>query len=108
MRVNIKIKTKEDIINILNQTKEIVIACNKDKSLYEFYLGYENFCEEVEINILCEIESALIGGEKMSPHTLANADMRVYDYWQYLDNKISLKTMFKRLKEHSDKTLIEI
>ena len=108
MRINIKMKTKEDVINILNQTKEIVMACNKDNSLYEMYLGYDNFCEDVQIDILCEIDSVLIGAEPMNSHTLANADMRMYDYWQYLDNKISLKTMFDRIKKHSDKVLIEI
>lgn len=108
MRVNMKIKSKEDIIYLLNKTKEIVTACNEDEHLYEMYLGYDNFCEEVQMNILCEIEEALIGKELINSDNLANADIRMMTYWSYLDDKIDLDELFKTLKEYSNKTLIEI
>lgn len=108
MRVNMDIKTKNDIIYILGKTKEMVMACNKDNDLYEMYLGYDNFCEEVQINILCEIEQALIGNEKINSRTMANATIRMMAYWQYLDDEIALDEMFEEIKEHTSKLLIEI
>lgn len=108
MRINMKIKTKNDIIYILNKTKEVVMACNEDSDLYEMYLGYDNFCEEVQINILCEIEQVLIGNEKMNSKTMCNADIRMMTYWEYLDDEITLDEMFEQIKKYSDKQLIEI
>lgn len=108
MRIHMEIKTKKDIIYILNKTKEIVMACNEDESLYEAYLGYENFCEDIQIDILCEIDSALIGLEQVNSDNIANADIRMMTYWSYLDDEIDLDEMFETLKEYSNKTLIEI
>jgi hypothetical protein len=108
MRINKRIETKEDIINILNKTKEIVMACNENEDLYELYLGYDNFCEDIQIDILCEIDSALIGNEKLNSENIANANIRMMTYWSYLDDEIDLDELFNTLKEYSNKTLIEI
>ena len=108
MKVNMKIKSKEDIVYLLNKTKEIVMDCKEDENLYEMYLGYDNFCEEVQLNILCEIDEALIGKELINSDNIANADIRMMTYWSYLDDEIDLDELFETLKEYSNKTLIEI
>lgn len=102
------IKNKEDLKNHLDYIKtNYITPVNKDKSLYEYYGGYDNFCDEIGL-IIADIDSCVVGKEQYNMHNVANADIRVFEYWKYLDNKTSFKKLISTLKDYSSKLQIEI
>ena len=101
--MKLKIETKQDIINILDYLKPY--EKNYISQLEEDSLEYELACERVQ-DYLLEIEEALIGAEQYNFANIVNADIRMFTYWDYIKDKISVKKLFKKIKEHSSKDLL--
>lgn len=103
MRVKPIIKTKEDIIRVLDSLKPY--EQNYISNLPEGSIDYELACEKVE-EYLIEIEEALIGKEQYNMTNVANADIRMWAYWKYLGDKITIGKLFKELKSNCSKELL--
>ncbi len=98
------INSKEDIVAILNYLKPYEQSIGK---MTEGSYEYERACEWVE-RYLLEIDEALIGNEMINSKNIFNALIRMFSYWDYLKNEISLGELFDLIKEHSNKTLFDI
>jgi glutathionyl-hydroquinone reductase len=105
MRVKFEIKTKEDIKMVLDNLKPY--EQNYINKLRENSIEYELACEKV-MEYLIEIEEALIGKEPYNSENIANADIRIWAYWDYLKGKTTIGKLFKSLKQYSTKLLIDL
>lgn len=105
MIINFEIKTKEDIVKVLDNLKPY--EQNYIAKLKEDSVDYELACENV-MEYLIKIEEALIGNEEYNSHNIANADIRIWAYWKYLGSKITLGKLFKEIKENSNELLINL
>lgn len=101
-----QIKTKEDIILILDYLKPYNKMID-DLGFEEDTLEYENACEQIA-KYLWEIDEALVGLQQVNTKNLADVDIRMMSYWNYLKGKISEKKLFKTLKKYSNRLLINI
>jgi hypothetical protein len=98
-----KIRTKEDIIRLLDSLRpyeEQYIS-----KLSEDSIEYELACEKVQ-DYLLEIEEVLVGDEELNNKNIANADIRMFTYWDYIGCKITAGKLFKELKTHCSKELL--
>jgi hypothetical protein len=103
MKIIPKVKTKEDIIRVLDSLKpyeELYIS-----KLSEDSIEYELACEKVQ-DFLLEIEEALVGDEELNNKNIFNVDIRMFTYWDYIRGKITAGKLFKELKTHCSKELL--
>lgn len=94
----------EDISNlnqvnrILNNLRESVEAMKK---IYgENSNFFNDYCEDVTFQ-LCEIEEFILDKEIITNKSLANADLRMMNYWNYIETDMSFEKLMKKLKEYS-------
>ncbi len=93
------IKAK-DIHNI-NHVKEILDNIKDYVTAYEEQIG--DLSEDALENLtfqLCEIEEFIIGAQKCDDANLADADIRMMTYWEYIDGKCSFWDMIGELKKY--------
>lgn len=55
--------------------------------------------EEVTFQ-LAEIDSFIIGSQKLTPTNIAMGDIRLVEYWKYLEGEYSFKELLECLKEY--------
>lgn len=80
--------------DILDNIRNNVVACESI---------YGNVPEEVLENItfqLCEIEEFIIGPQKYTVTNIANSDLRMMGYWEYIDGKCSFWDMVREMKTY--------
>lgn len=88
-----------DICNI-NHVKQILdnIKCYIES--YETQIG--EVSEEAWLNIrfqLCEIDEFIIGMQKCNEHNFLDSDLRLFSYYEYLNNNCSFDNLIKRLRK---------
>lgn len=80
--------------NILDNIKNDVVVCES---------MYGKVPEEVLENItfqLCEIEEFIIGPQKYTPTNIAESDLRMIGYWEYIDGKCGFWDMIREMKKN--------
>ena len=90
----------KDITN-LNHVKVVLDNIRNNVVSYESIYG--KVPEEVLENItfqLCEIEEFIIGPQKITATNVANADLRLMGYWEYIDGECSFWEMIQEMKEN--------
>lgn len=76
-------------------------------NIAEYVNGMENIfgeltedqCENIQFQ-LAEIDSFIIGKQKLSASNIAMADIRVIYYWEYIEGKIEFDNLMKKLREN--------
>lgn len=76
-------------------------------NITEYVNGMENIfgelTEDQYENIqlqFAEIDSFIIGKQKLSESNIAMADIRVVHYWEYIEGKIDFDNLMKKLREN--------
>ena len=94
----------EDISNlnqvnhILNRLRESVKAM---KNIYDEDSSFFNdYCEDVTFQ-LCEIDEFILDKEIITNNSLANAEIRMMNYWNYIETDMSFEKLMKKLREYS-------
>lgn len=83
---------------ILDNLKESVISM---KNIYGKKSRFFNdYCEDVTFQI-CEIEEFIMDKEIISNASMYNADMRMMNYWRYIELNMSFDKLMKQLKKYS-------
>jgi hypothetical protein len=98
-------KDFKDVVKVL----EILKVPNKQidsLGLEEGSIEYELACESIEEQLI-EIEEFLIGADTYNSKNICNADIRMFTYWNYLNNKITQKQLKEKLRKYSIKRNIE-
>ena len=88
-----------NICNI-NHVKHILdnIKCYIES--YEIQIG--EVSEETWLNIrfqLCEIDEFIIGTQKCNKGNFINSDLRLYSYYEYLNNECSFDKLIENLRK---------
>ncbi len=94
----------DDICN-LNQVNQILDRLRESvkamKNIYgEDSSFFNDYCEDVTFQI-CEIEEFILDKEIITNKSLANADIRMMNYWDYIETKMSFEKLLKKLKKYS-------
>lgn len=88
-------------ISDLNHVKRILDNIRNNVVASESIYGYVP--EEVSENItfqLCEIEEFIIGPQKYTAMNIANSDLRMMGYWEYIDGECSFWDMVREMKKN--------
>ena len=88
-------------IHDINHVKGILDHIRDYVTAYEEQIG--DLSEDALENItfqLCEIEEFIIGTQKCNDVNLADADIRMMTYWEYIDGKCSFWDMIGELKKY--------
>lgn len=88
-------------ITDLNHVKEILDHIGRNVVHCESIYG--QIPEEVLENItfqLCEIEEFIIGPQKYTTTNIVNSDLRMMEYWEYIDGKCSFWNMVRKMKKY--------
>lgn len=88
-------------IRDVNHLKEIMEYLKNYVLAYEEQIGTlsENACENITFQ-LAEIDSFIIGAQKMTDSNIANAHIRMDLYWEYISGEYSFEELLEELKEY--------
>ncbi|NFN44446.1 hypothetical protein FDB53_04230 [Clostridium botulinum] len=90
----------KDIAN-LNHVKVILDNIGNNVVAYENI--YEEVSEEIIENItfqLCEIEEFIIGPQKYTTANIIKSNLRMMEYWKYINRKCSFGDMLREMKKN--------
>ncbi|WP_394871253.1 hypothetical protein [Clostridium butyricum] len=92
---------KENNIQDINNIKNILDNLRKYVTAYEEQLGELSESKNEDITFqLAEIDSFLIGPQKYTKDNLANADIRLMSYWEYIYKKCDFNQLMESLKKY--------
>ncbi len=88
-----------DILN-LNHVNQILDNLKDYINSYKIQVG--EISEEAWINIrfqLCEIDEFIIGTQKCNEHNFFDSDLRLFSYYEYLNNECSFDKLIENLRK---------
>ena len=88
-------------IHDMNHVKEILDNLKKYVSAYEKQIGElpEDICENITFQ-LAEIDEFIIGPQKWTSSNMACVDIRLFEYWQYINGKIKFNKLLEKLRKN--------
>ena len=88
-------------IRDMNQVRRILENLRDYLLEYEKQIGElpEYKCEDINFQI-AEIDGFIIGNQKINAANLAMGDIRVMNYWNYLDGKCNFDELMLNLKKY--------
>lgn len=93
------IKAKE--IQNMNHVRQILDSLKQYICSYKIQIG--ELSEDTLANIrfqLCEIDEFVIGVQDCNEQNFVDADLRLFSYYEYLDNECSFDELVEKLRKY--------